>query len=1361
MAVTRTAASPDWADINFAVNGGGPDSHGVTFSGAADHGTQVIVPRGASTWLPGQSLVYNHDIQIIGNGGNIGMDAGNVTPQASNATILTLTGPQFVAATFQGTENVCRISSFVFELTSQSSTPLIGVYGRAYRRRRVSDNVVVGGLRIDHLRFKNSFDPFPNPRTTTSGSNTLGASGTTFVLNVASTAQFPNSGSFNVTGTNPVINYQNKTSTQFTGCTRIFPSATVIAAGTSVSTTIATPVANGAHVIIWGAQSPQGGKGSFINGSFDNNFWDFQPGSSGSEVNSFSRGGAPLNPTYGDGWGEYSWEESYTYGGGDDSDLNVTYIEDNIFHRTGNDLGTLSGGGRFVLRYNTSWGGLSGHGIDGGNMGPSSWEYYNNWFDNRYSGQGAMISLRGGSVVIFNNRITTDTEDIAGQTYRPWSAVSKAIGPASGRNYLDDNWRGTLFTADINAFAGNGGDVPLGQTYVPISTPLDERIGSIYASGSSSSTGAGQITLAGLAGGVTDRWKGFVLVNAHPTNGIGDGSNGDQGSLAAGAGTNLRAYALITGSHASGSDCVVNVATSGNYYILLGTSDPWEIRRVKRYLCNPGAGQLYDFGANQAVHTSGLENQFDTANNGKGTDQGGYYYQTPKTFTFANNGQPVHKYWVSQPAFGNWCLGNLTRTSSATAWGSAAVTTIGSDVTVQGGTHNGALPSYRKNDKAGDFGGNPYPIANSSDPVLVRVGAHWQAPGVDPLSPTGAVYNEGISIGNAQGGVPTQAGGGTYPNPMVTDVASTNPVINSPDHLLCVPGTAISPSFQVTTQNFVGTPTFSLSAPFGNSVTMNGSGVISGTPTGSPADIQRTITAVAGIEGDTQLFTLQVRVGPTVSITSPLAGSPFTEPATIPLQVSASAATGFSQALATIDYYYGSTLIGTVDADAGPPYTFTWTGVTQNSYTLKAIATDNLGLTTTSATVAITVAAPVVVTALPGPTIVVSATRPVEPPIVVAPVITSSLTANATVGIFFSYQIEATNTPTSFSATGRPAGVSIGTLSGIVSGTPTTAATTNITIGATNAVGTGTATLVLTVAPAVTGTGIANNYPGDVNIGTDPLVILADDFESYSVPADMTSKWTTVSGAARMRIATEPGTFFSGTQGLEMFLPISSAEQVDTIIKVLSPTQDVLHVRWYQKWDSGYSVPTSNHNGARISAEYPGPGVPPPTDGSGFFSFTQQSQLAGTPQPGESDPGYAYIYAYWPNQVSAFGDHWYPTGFIKAFGDGPWLTDPASYPDFIARSNFLPQRDRWYCYELMIKANTVSPTILYDGEVKFWVDGNVVGDWPDLFLRNRSTLKIDEAHIVLHAVSNTNRINKKWYDNVVIAKSYIGPMKAL
>jgi hypothetical protein len=86
---------------------------------------------------------------------------------------------------------------------------------------------------------------------------------------------------------------------------------------------------------------------------------------------------------------------------------------------------------------------------------------------------------------------------------------------------------------------------------------------------------------------------------------------------------------------------------------------------------------------------------------------------------------------------------------------------------------------------------------------------------------------------------------------------------------------------------------------------------------------------------------------------------------------------------------------------------------------------------------------------------------------------------------------------------------------------------------------------------------------------------------------------------------------------------------------------------------------------------------------------------------------------------------------------------------------FLPQRDRWYCYEMMLRLNTPGQK---NGEVKVWVDGQLAADWPNVSLRTVNTLKIDKSYLGLHATSS-QRNNQKWYDNVVMAREYIGPMK--
>ncbi|MEO8617639.1 MAG: S8 family serine peptidase [Luteolibacter sp.] len=81
----------------------------------------------------------------------------------------------------------------------------------------------------------------------------------------------------------------------------------------------------------------------------------------------------------------------------------------------------------------------------------------------------------------------------------------------------------------------------------------------------------------------------------------------------------------------------------------------------------------------------------------------------------------------------------------------------------------------------------------------------------------------------------------------------------------------------------------------------------------------------------------------------------------------------------------------------------------------------------------------------------------------VTPVITSAGAATSTVGSAFSYQITASNNPTSYAATGLPAGLVVNTTTGAITGTPTTAGSSTAVISAINSAGTGTANLAFTI----------------------------------------------------------------------------------------------------------------------------------------------------------------------------------------------------------------------------------------------------------------------------------------------------------
>ncbi len=92
---------------------------------------------------------------------------------------------------------------------------------------------------------------------------------------------------------------------------------------------------------------------------------------------------------------------------------------------------------------------------------------------------------------------------------------------------------------------------------------------------------------------------------------------------------------------------------------------------------------------------------------------------------------------------------------------------------------------------------------------------------------------------------------------------------------------------------------------------------------------------------------------PTVTLTSPLSGTTYNAPATIPFAATATDADG---SVAKVEFFQGTTKLG---ESLVAPFAFTWTGMLPGSYALSAQATDNQGATARSSASAVTVQATV------------------------------------------------------------------------------------------------------------------------------------------------------------------------------------------------------------------------------------------------------------------------------------------------------------------------------------------------------------------------------------------------------------------
>jgi hypothetical protein len=273
--------------------------------------------------------------------------------------------------------------------------------------------------------------------------------------------------------------------------------------------------------------------------------------------------------------------------------------------------------------------------------------------------------------------------------------------------------------------------------------------------------------------------------------------------------------------------------------------------------------------------------------------------------------------------------------------------------------------------------------------------------------------------------------------------------------------------------------------------------------------------------------------------------------------------------------------------------------------------------------------------------------------------------------------------------------------------------------------------------------GIARSYLNDEGISADPNVLFADGFESYTSVSQLVSSGNYLGYYQGSNLALDTATRFGGTKALRMRMPTTSVEVSNAIVRNLAAKQDRLFMRVYARYQPNYAGVNSAHNGLRITGNYTGPGRRP--NGTDFFLVNIDHSRFRS----EAEPGYTHAYVYHPEQDDVYGEHWYSDGFTsngaQSFGQY-----------FVSRPNVVPVRGDWVCYEVLVQMNTPG---VRDGRVAVWQDGVLIADWQSVRFRDVSTVKIDQIQLENGGQGSTQQ-NDKWYDNLVLATSYIGPMSS-
>ena len=286
--------------------------------------------------------------------------------------------------------------------------------------------------------------------------------------------------------------------------------------------------------------------------------------------------------------------------------------------------------------------------------------------------------------------------------------------------------------------------------------------------------------------------------------------------------------------------------------------------------------------------------------------------------------------------------------------------------------------------------------------------------------------------------------------------------------------------------------------------------------------------------------------------------------------------------------------------------------------------------------------------------------------------------------------------------------------------------------------------VLLLCASACAADGLAAKYPGDAGIERDPVVLFADNFESGDL-----KKWDERRGTA---VASERAPH-SGRWCVDMTMHRSLDHGGDTI-KWFLPGADTVYARFYVKFSADYRY--AHHfvwlsaNQARNKWSSFGKAGKRP-DGFTYFSTGMEPWFAWGKNP---PPGEVSFYSYYPDMEidPKMNLYWGNSFFPPGPGKGTAAGD----------HRVIPALDRWQCWELMLQANTAPG--LADGRQAMWIDGKLAGDFPGIRWRADTNLKVNcfwLQHYGFDSGDPTKRYwgeqQTVWFDDIVVARSYIGP----
>lgn len=293
--------------------------------------------------------------------------------------------------------------------------------------------------------------------------------------------------------------------------------------------------------------------------------------------------------------------------------------------------------------------------------------------------------------------------------------------------------------------------------------------------------------------------------------------------------------------------------------------------------------------------------------------------------------------------------------------------------------------------------------------------------------------------------------------------------------------------------------------------------------------------------------------------------------------------------------------------------------------------------------------------------------------------------------------------------------------------------------------------------------GIAARFPGDAGLEQDPDVLFVERFDAGSV-GDVARRWDTADGTSIMTLSPDavPG---SADKTSLLMSHVGGQGTGGQLYRRLLPGYDQVFARFYVKFAS--DCEPIHHFGTHLGGFCPP--TPWPQGGAGLRPEGDKRFTTGV-EPFGAEWAWDF-YTYWQG--------------MHAHGDGKYWGTP-----FLANVERPPvAKDRWICVELMVKTNTPGADTA-DGEQAFWIDGQLwrldqqvvshigpgfppgrwTGGWwqpdPDSDskfegFRWRTTDQLNVNYIWAYLYitkARPGRVSKVWFDNIVVARRYIGPL---